>query len=84
MVISEPGCYRGCVVEHAVSMTSSGIPQFEAKLRATEKYDFDTQVSYVFAKDGKPGPVCDKLYHKLIAIQCGDEPDTHGWVTVLD
>ena len=44
MMISEPGCYRGCVVEHAVSMTSSGIPQFEAKLQATEKYDFDTQV----------------------------------------
>ena len=46
--------------------------------------DFDTKESYVFAKDGKPGPVCDKLYHKLRGIQYGDEPDTHGWVTVVD
>ena len=46
--------------------------------------DLDMGVSYVFAKDGKPGPVCTALYNKLRAIQYGDEPDTHGWVTVLD
>ena len=46
--------------------------------------DLDNGKSYVFAKDGKPGPWCEKLYHKLRAIQYGDEPDTHGWVTVLD
>ena len=46
--------------------------------------DLDKGVSYVFAKDGKPGPVCTALYNKLRAIQYGDEPDTHGWVTVLD
>ncbi len=46
--------------------------------------DLDNNKSYVFAKDGKPGPWCEKLYHKLRAIQYGDEPDTHGWVTVLD
>lgn len=41
-------------------------------------------VSYVFSKDGEPGPWTTKLYNKLRAIQLGDEPDTHGWVTVLD
>ena len=46
--------------------------------------DLDNGKSYVFAKDGKPGPWCEKLYHKLRAIQYGDELDTHGWVTVLD
>ncbi len=46
--------------------------------------DLETGKSYVFAKDGKPGPVCTKLYNKLRAIQYGDEPDTYGWVTVLD
>ena len=40
--------------------------------------------SYVFTKDGTPGPISTKLYHKLRAIQYGDEPDTHNWVTVLD
>ncbi len=46
--------------------------------------DLEKGTSYVFAKDGKPGPVCTALYNKLRAIQYGDEPDTHGWVTVLD
>lgn len=40
--------------------------------------------SYVIAKDGKPGPVCTKLYNKLRNIQYGDEADPYGWVTVLD
>ena len=45
--------------------------------------DLDTNVSYVFSKDGKPGVISEKLYNKLRAIQYGDEPDTFGWVTVL-
>ena len=40
--------------------------------------------SYVFSKDGKPGPVSTQLYNKLRNIQYGIEPDTHGWVSVLD
>lgn len=43
-----------------------------------------TQESYVFSKDGKPGPVSTRLYEKLIAIQYGEEPDVHGWNTVLE
>ncbi len=46
--------------------------------------DLENKKSYVISKDGKPGPVCTKLYNKLRAIQYGDEPDVHGWVTVLD
>ena len=46
--------------------------------------DLETGKSYVFAKDGKPGPVCTKLYEHLRAIQYGDEVDRYGWVTVLD
>ena len=44
----------------------------------------ENKKSYIISKDGKPGPVCTKLYNKLRAIQYGDEPDTHNWVTVLD
>lgn len=40
--------------------------------------------SYVFSEDGKPGPISEKLYNKLRAIQYGDEPDTHGWVTIVE
>ena len=46
--------------------------------------DIDSGKSYVFAKDGKPGPVCTKLYHKLRDIQYGIEPDTHGWITYVE
>ena len=46
--------------------------------------DFETGKSYVFSKDGKPGPVCTRLYHKLRDIQYGIEPDVHGWITVLE
>ncbi len=46
--------------------------------------DPENNRSYVISKDGKPGEVCSRLYHKLRAIQCGDEPDMHGWITVLD
>ncbi|MDD6211224.1 MAG: branched-chain amino acid aminotransferase [Bacteroidales bacterium] len=46
--------------------------------------DLEEDKSYVFSKDGKPGPVCEKLYHKLRAIQYGDEPDTFGWVRIIE
>lgn len=46
--------------------------------------DIDENKSYVISKDGNAGPVSTKLYNKLRAIQLGDEPDTYGWVTVLE
>lgn len=46
--------------------------------------DISENRSYQFCKDGKAGPVSEKLYNKLRAIQYGDEPDKFGWVTVLD
>jgi branched-chain amino acid aminotransferase len=46
--------------------------------------DPENNRSYILAKDGKPGPVCTKLYNKLRAIQYGDEADPYGWVTVIE
>lgn len=45
--------------------------------------DLETKQSFVFSKDGKPGPVCTKLYNKLRGIQYGTEEDIHGWTTVV-
>ena len=45
--------------------------------------DLETGKRYTFSKDGKPGPISEKLYHHLRAIQYGDEPDKHGWVTIV-
>ncbi|MFB6343356.1 branched-chain amino acid aminotransferase [Saccharicrinis sp. FJH2] len=46
--------------------------------------DADLNKSFVYSKDGKPGPVSEKLYKKLRDIQNGLEPDNYGWVTVID
>ncbi len=46
--------------------------------------DLDANKQYIISKDGKPGPICEKLYNKLRAIQYGDEPDTHNWVTIIE
>jgi len=46
--------------------------------------DETTGLKLGYCKDGKPGPISTKLYEKLIAIQFGEEPDTHGWVEVFD
>ena len=40
--------------------------------------------SYVISKNGKPGPICEKLYHKLRNIQYGIEPDIHNWNLIID
>ena len=46
--------------------------------------DLENNKSYVISKDGKPGPICTKLYNKLRASQYGDEADPYGWVTVIE
>jgi len=45
--------------------------------------DLDENKSYIISKDGQPGPISEKLYNKLRAIQYGDEEDKYGWVTVV-
>lgn len=45
--------------------------------------DEDKNITYTFGKPGEPGPISTKLYHKLQAIQMGDEEDLHGWVEIL-
>jgi branched-chain amino acid aminotransferase len=39
--------------------------------------------TYEYCKDGNPGPVTQKLYDRLLGIQFGDQPDTHGWVEII-
>ncbi len=46
--------------------------------------DLDTGHSYEYCKDGEPGPISQKLYNKLRAIQYGDQPDKYGWITVVE
>lgn len=46
--------------------------------------DLTENKTYEFSKDGRAGVISEKLYKKLRAIQYGDEPDVHGWVTVVE
>lgn len=46
--------------------------------------DLDENKSYVYSKEGNPGPICERLYNKLRGIQYGDEPDVHGWVRIIE
>jgi branched-chain amino acid aminotransferase len=46
--------------------------------------DPDKNMIYDYCKDGQPGKDSMKLYNKLVAIQYGDEPDTHGWITIVE
>ena len=46
--------------------------------------DVDTGKKYVIAKDGKPGPITEKLYNRLRAIQLGEVEDTHNWITIVE
>ena len=34
----------------------------------------------VYSKDGEAGERCQQLYNKLLSIQLGEEPDSHGWI----
>jgi branched-chain amino acid aminotransferase len=45
--------------------------------------DGDNGNSYIFSKNGEPGPVCLKLYEALRAIQYGEVEDPYGWTTIL-
>jgi branched-chain amino acid aminotransferase len=39
--------------------------------------------SYVYAKDGKAGPITTELYKRLTAIQWGEAEDPYGWTEIL-
>jgi branched-chain amino acid aminotransferase len=75
---------RQVPVEELATFEEAGACGTAAVISPIERIDdYDTGVTYLFSKDGKPGPVCDKLYHRLLAIQCGDEADIFGWNTVI-
>ena len=48
-----------------------------------EIQDRDTGITYHYAKDGKAGQWCIKLYNRLTGIQYGEVEDKFGWCTIL-
>jgi branched-chain amino acid aminotransferase len=76
---------RQVAVEELSTFDEAGACGTAAVISPIERIDdYDEKISYVFSKDGKPGPISEKLYNKLRGIQYGDEPDTHDWVTIVE
>lgn len=76
---------REVPVEELATFEETGACGTAAVISPINKIDdYDEKISYVFSKDGKPGAISEKLYNKLRAIQYGDEPDTHAWITIVD
>lgn len=76
---------RQVAVEELATLEEAGACGTAAVISPIERIDdYDEKKSYVFSKDGKPGPISTKLYEKLRGIQYGDEPDSHGWVTIIE
>jgi len=76
---------RQVPVEELATFEEAGACGTAAVISPIERIDdYDEKKSYVFSKDGKPGPISEMLYKELRGIQYGDEPDTHGWVTVIE
>ena len=47
-------------------------------------HDRDTGKVYHYCKNGSAGEKSAILYRKLKAIQEGEEPDTRGWITIVE
>lgn len=76
---------RPVLEEELKTFDEAGICGTAAVISPIERIDdVEENKTYQFTKDGQAGPVSTKLYNKLRAIQYGDEPDTHNWVTILE
>jgi branched-chain amino acid aminotransferase len=46
--------------------------------------DPDKNLIYQYCQGNEPGPVCNKLYNTLTAIQFGNDVDKFDWITFLE
>ena len=75
---------RQIPIEELDSFEEAGACGTAAVISPIERIDdLEMKRSYVIAKDGKPGPICRKLYDTLRGIQYGDIEDPYGWVTIV-
>lgn len=67
------------------SFEEAGICGTAAVISPVERIDdLEENKTYSFVKDGQAGPISTLLYNKLKAIQYGNEPDTHKWITIVE
>lgn len=75
---------RQIAIEELEEMEEAGACGTAAVISPISRIDDpEAGKSYIISKDGKPGPVSEKLYNALRAIQLGEAEDKHGWNLVL-
>jgi branched-chain amino acid aminotransferase len=76
---------RPVPVEELSSFVEAGACGTAAVISPIAKiFDPEKNMIYEYCKDGEPGTETLKLYKKLTSIQNGDEPDTYGWITIVE
>ena len=76
---------RAIAEEELETMEEAGACGTAAVITPINKIDDpENGKTYILAKDGKPGPVCTKLYEKYVAIQFGECEDPFGWTRVIE
>lgn len=49
-----------------------------------EIHDLETGKTINYCKDGKPGPISESIYTRLMGIQFGDVEDKFGWTEIIN
>jgi branched-chain amino acid aminotransferase len=76
---------RQVPVEELSSFTEAGACGTAAVISPIAKiFDPLNNTVYEYCRNGEPGTETMKLYNRLVSIQSGDEPDPHGWVTIVE
>ena len=76
--------HRPIPIEELATFEEAGACGTAAVISPIQRIDDpETGRSYVFSRDGKPGPVSTRLYNSLRAVQYGTVPDRYGWTRVV-
>ena len=76
---------RPVPVDELSTFTEAGACGTAAVITPIAKiFDPETNKVYEYSKNNTAGPLTVELYNRLVAIQNGDEPDTFGWMTVVE
>lgn len=73
---------RPVSVDELPAFTEAGCLGTAAVITPVESITYRGK-DFVYAKDGKAGPVTAELYRRLTAIQWGEAPDPYGWTEII-
>jgi branched-chain amino acid aminotransferase len=73
---------RPVSVDELPAFTEAGCLGTAAVITPVESITYRGK-DYVYAKDGKAGPLTAELYKRLTAIQWGEGPDPYGWTEFI-